>query len=79
MSNPKMKNMAQWLIYGGIVLLAAGLVLYFAPGLFRWFGKLPGDIHIESEKSRLYIPITSTLLVSLVLSLLIRLIRAIKK
>jgi hypothetical protein len=52
----------------GIVAVVVGLVIY-AGGL-SWFGRLPGDIRIENDGFRLYIPIVSMLLVSLVLSLL---------
>ena len=67
--------MSKWLIIAGIILIAIGLLLHYAPGALSWFGRLPGDIRIETEKTRVYIPITSMILVSLVLSLLIRLFR----
>jgi len=57
----------------GLVLLLAGLVLSYAPGLFSWFGHLPGDIRIEDEKRFIFIPITSMVILSLVLTLLINL------
>ncbi|MGR9086858.1 MAG: DUF2905 domain-containing protein [Gammaproteobacteria bacterium] len=57
----------------GIVLVILGLVLSYAPGLVGWFGRLPGDIRIERDKSFVFIPITSMLIVSLVLTLLINL------
>ncbi len=50
----------------GLVLLAVGLLIYF--GGLGWFGRLPGDIRIEGESVRIYVPIVSMLLVSLVLS-----------
>jgi hypothetical protein len=40
-----------------------------------WFGRLPGDIRIERETFRLYVPIVSMLLVSVVLSLILYLFR----
>ena len=67
--------MSKWLIIAGILLIAIGLLLHYAPGALSWFGRLPGDIRIENERTRIYIPITSMILVSLVLSLLIRLFR----
>lgn len=59
----------------GAVILALGLVLHFAPWLLNWFGKLPGDIRIETERSKVFIPITSMIVVSVVLSLVINLFR----
>ncbi len=59
------------LIGSGLVLI--GLILTFAPGLFGWFGRLPGDIRIEDEHSSFFFPITSMIVVSLVLTLLVNL------
>ena len=49
-----------------------------APGLFSWFGKLPGDIRVDSERGRVFIPITSMIVVSVVLTLLLNLFRFLK-
>lgn len=38
-------------------------------GLFSWFGRLPGDVRIESETTKVYVPLTSMVLVSIALSL----------
>ena len=61
--------MARWLMLAGALLLAVGLLLYIAPGLFNWFGRLPGDIRIEGERGRVFIPLTSMIIVSLALTL----------
>jgi hypothetical protein len=52
----------------GAGVLVLGALVRFAPGLFGWFGNLPGDIHIEGENSRVFIPITSMIVVSIVLT-----------
>lgn len=52
----------------GIVLL--GLIFKYAPWLINWFGKLPSDINIQNPNSRIFIPITSMIVVSVLLSLL---------
>lgn len=67
--------MARWFILAGLVLLALGVLMHFAPWLFNWFGRLPGDIRMESGRSRVYIPITSMIILSVVLSLLINFFR----
>jgi hypothetical protein len=64
----------------GLALLAAGAVLVvlgqFAwGGLLSWFGRLPGDVQIDRPGFRLYAPLGSMLLVSLVLSLIAWLVR----
>jgi hypothetical protein len=67
--------MSRWLIIAGLVLLVLGAVLHYAPGLLNWFGRLPGDIRIETERGRVFVPITSMVVVSLLLTLLVNLFR----
>jgi hypothetical protein len=57
----------------GALLIFAGIVIYW--GGFSWFGRLPGDIRYESESTRVFIPLTSMILMSLVLTLVLNLIR----
>ncbi|NLG63928.1 MAG: DUF2905 domain-containing protein [Candidatus Cloacimonetes bacterium] len=64
-----------------LIILGAGLILAGVlanTGLLSWFGRLPGDIRIERGSTRVYIPIVSMLLVSIVLSLLLSLVRRIR-
>ena len=67
--------MGRWLILAGAVLVVLGLTLHYAPGLLNWFGKLPGDIRIESERGKFFLPITSMVIVSIVLTVLINLFK----
>lgn len=67
--------MARWLMIAGATLLIIGATLHLAPWLLNWFGKLPGDIRIETERGKLFIPITSMLIVSIVVSLIINLFK----
>ena len=57
------------LITIGIILVALGIVMNYAPWLVNWFGKLPGDIRIEDENKSLFIPITSSIVISIILSI----------
>ena len=61
------------LIALGVGLILVGLLIW--SGSLSWFGRLPGDIRLERETVRIYIPITSMLLVSLGLSLVLYLVR----
>ena len=45
------------LILVGASLLVLGVVLRYFPGLFSWFGNLPGDIRHETENTTVFIPI----------------------
>ena len=58
------------LLGGGIIVI--GLLVW--AGAFSWFGRLPGDIRIERETARVYIPIVSMLVVSVVLTVLVNLL-----
>lgn len=64
----------------GLVLVAVGLGLALLgllvwSGALSWFGRLPGDIRIEKENARIFFPVTSMILISVVLTLLINLVR----
>jgi Protein of unknown function (DUF2905) len=52
----------------GLVVVLVGLAVW--SGALGWFGRLPGDIRIERESTRVYIPLVSMLIISVVLSLL---------
>lgn len=58
----------------GAGVLMVGALVRFAPGLFSWFGHLPGDINIEGDNSRVFIPITSMIVVSIALTALVNLV-----
>ena len=61
------------LIVIGVGLILVGLLIW--SGSLSWFGRLPGDIRIERETVRVYVPIVSMLVVSLVVSLALYLVR----
>ena len=67
------RGLGMLVIGAGICLVVIGLLIY--SGGFNWFGRLPGDIRHEGERTQIYIPIVSMLLVSLALSLILYLIR----
>jgi hypothetical protein len=64
----------------GLLIVAAGLLLVIIGllawvGALSWFGRLPGDIRVERPNARFYAPITSMLLISVVLSAVVALVR----
>lgn len=61
------------IVAAGAVLVVVGLIVW-AGGL-SWFGHLPGDLRIERGGTRVFVPITSMLLASVVLTLLVNLLR----
>ena len=69
--------MSRWIgilvMVSGICLILVGILIYF--GGLNWFGRLPGDIRYEGERTQVYVPIVSMLIVSLALSLIFYLVR----
>lgn len=67
------------LIVVGLGAVAVGVLLRYFPFLFSWFGNLPGDIRRQSGNTRVFVPITSMLVVSLgatlIINVLARLLR----
>ena len=57
----------------GARLVVVGLLAW--SGALSWFGRLPGDVRIEREHVRVYVPFASMLVVSVVLSVLSWLVR----
>ena len=57
----------------GVVLVVVGLVAW--SGGLSWFGRLPGDVRVERGNVRVYAPIASMLLVSLVLTAVVYVVR----
>jgi Protein of unknown function (DUF2905). len=55
------------LIIIGIILIVVGIIVYFAGNKFSWFGRLPGDIRIERENFKFYFPVTTMIIISIIL------------
>ncbi|WP_134089213.1 DUF2905 domain-containing protein [Olivibacter sp. XZL3] len=67
--------MSKVLIYVGSLLIIVGLVMHFVDFNWNWFGRLPGDIRIEKPGFTFFMPVTSMIILSVVVSLLIWLYR----
>jgi len=65
--------MGKIIIYAGLVLIIIGVMTSYAPGLLKWFGRLPGDLRIESDNGFIFIPITSMIVISVLLTVVINL------
>jgi len=64
------------LVWVGVGLVVLGVAV--RAGALSWFGRLPGDIRVESGGTRVFIPITSMLLVSVVATLLVNLFQRLR-
>ena len=67
------RNVGPVVVVVGILVVAIGVLIWV--GGFSWFGRLPGDVRIERGNVRVYIPLVSMLLVSVVATLLLSVVR----
>ncbi len=74
LSHTIMEQLGKILIFIGIILIIAGLIVYFA-GKLTWLGHLPGDIRIVRDNVRFYFPVTTMIIISLIISVILSLIR----
>ena len=65
----------KYLIVIGVVVVIAGIIIYFLSDKLHWLGRLPGDIRIEKENFRFYFPIMTMIILSALLNLVIVLVR----
>jgi hypothetical protein len=77
---PGMHETGKYIIIFGIIVVVVGIIFYLGWGLkaFGWFGRLPGDIRHESDTTRFYFPIVNCIILSVALSIIIRIIMMIK-
>jgi uncharacterized protein HemY len=61
--------MGKLLIVFGVLLIVIGGLLVFA-GKIPWLGKLPGDILIQKKNFTFYFPLTTSIILSIILTLL---------
>ena len=65
--------MGKILIILGLMVVLVGVIIQFAPQAFSWFGKLPGDIRYEKGNFKFFFPLTTMILLSVGVSLLLKL------
>jgi hypothetical protein len=70
-----MERTGKFIIVLGLVVVAAGIIIWLFGDKLRFLGRLLGDIRIERENVKIYIPITTMILVSVVLSAILWLIQ----
>jgi hypothetical protein len=66
------KSIGLLIIIFGFVIAFVGVVIYFLGGSLSWFGNLPGDIKIEGKNFNFYFPLTTMILVSVILNIVIK-------
>lgn len=68
-----MENFAKPFLILGFLFLCIGLLILYGNKIpfLNYLGKLPGDIRIEKENFRLYFPLATSILVSILISLVL--------
>ena len=64
-----MESFAKLLLLFGLILVAVGGLMLFI-GKIPYIGKLPGDIYVQRKNFSFYFPLTTSILLSIVLTLL---------
>lgn len=64
-----MPSTGKMLIALGIILVVIGLAVTYGPKI-PWLGKLPGDISIKKDNFSFYFPITTSIIISVILTIL---------
>jgi len=69
------QDTGKYIIIVGASIIVIGLLIYFFHDKLNWIGRLPGDIRIEKENFRFYFPITTMILLSILVSAILWIIR----
>jgi hypothetical protein len=70
-----MNTTGKYLIIIGAVIIVVGLLFYLLGDKLNFLGRLPGDIRVERENFRFYFPITTMILLSLLVTVVLQLIK----
>ena len=63
--------MVKLFIYLGVSFIILGIIFYYFGDYMKWFGNLPGDVKIEKNNFKIFIPFTSMILLSILFSIVI--------
>ncbi|MCP9765868.1 DUF2905 domain-containing protein [Lacihabitans soyangensis] len=61
----------KYIIAAGLIIVLIGVIIYFFGDKLTWIGRLPGDIRIEKENLKIFFPITTMLIASILLNAVI--------
>lgn len=65
----------KYIIAAGLIIVIIGIIIYFLGDKLTWIGRLPGDIRIEKENLKIFFPITTMLIMSILLNVAIWIIK----
>lgn len=65
----------KYILIAGLIIVLAGIIVYFFHDYFKWVGRLPGDIRIEKGNFRFYFPIVTMIIASIVITILVNIFK----
>ena len=65
----------KYLLIAGVIIVIAGIVVYFFHDYFKWIGKLPGDFRFSNGNVKFYFPLATMIIASVVITLLVNLLK----
>jgi len=65
----------KFIIVIGLAVVIAGVAVYFLGNKLNWLGRLPGDIRVERDNFQFYFPITTMILISVVITIIVQLFK----
>jgi len=68
-----MKDAGKWIIYFGVVVIFIGLIMNQFSDKLGWIGRLPGDIRLGSGDVKFYLPLTTLIILNLIIFFILRL------
>ena len=69
------QDIGKYIIVVGLGIIVLGALIYFFHDKLHWLGRLPGDIRVERENFRFYFPITTMILISVLVTGILWLVR----
>tara|TARA_B100001750_G_scaffold28425_1_gene18855 strand:- start:344 stop:565 length:222 start_codon:yes stop_codon:yes gene_type:complete len=68
-----MKDAGKWIIYFGVFVVFIGLIMNQFSDKLGWIGRLPGDIRLGSGNVKFYLPLTTLIILNLIIFFVLRL------
>jgi hypothetical protein len=66
-------NLGKILIFIGTGIVVLGIIIFLVPKI-PFFGKLPGDLEIKRENFSFYFPLSSSIIISIILTVVINIV-----
>tara|TARA_B100001750_G_C15173770_1_gene430611 strand:- start:229 stop:441 length:213 start_codon:yes stop_codon:yes gene_type:complete len=70
-----MENIAKYIVYTGLIITATGVLVYFFGNYLGWIGKTPLDFNYKSNNVKIYFPLGTMLVISIVLTFIFNLFK----